>query len=120
MKIILYGLKQKSKSSNKTYYRDFRNFNWVENINENCLLSEKWLVEEIGEENWKGNYELVTLELDELLDQERETKGCIEIDYNTWKSEAETIIKLLLWDLRNKDYDCVKDIEKAEEFIKKE
>ena len=61
---------------------------------------------------------VVTFELDELLDQERETRYCIETDYNTYKSEAETIIKILLWDLKNKDYDCVKDIEKAEKFIK--
>lgn len=26
-------------------------------------------------------------------------------------------IKLLLWDLRNRDWDCTKDIEKAEEFL---
>lgn len=56
--------------------------------------------------------------IDDLLDQERETRYRIETDYYTWKPKAETIIKLLLWDLRNKDYDCVKDIEKAEEFIK--
>lgn len=32
-------------------------------------------------------------------------------------NEAKTIIKLLLWDLRNRDWDCTKDIEKAEEFL---
>ena len=56
--------------------------------------------------------------IDDLLDQEKETRYCIETDYYTYKSETETIIKLLLWDLRNKDYDCVKDIEKAEQFLK--
>ncbi len=63
----LYGLRQKSKSSNKIYYRDFHNFNWIDKINENCLLSEKWLVEEIGKRNWKGNYEIITFELKEKL-----------------------------------------------------
>ena len=51
------------------------------------------------------------IEEDSILD-------VLDDNLDPYKSEAETIIKLLLWDLRNKDYDCTKDIEKAEEFIK--
>lgn len=32
-------------------------------------------------------------------------------------TEAKYIIKLLLWDLRNKDFDPAKDIERAERFL---
>jgi hypothetical protein len=35
-------------------------------------------------------------ELEDNLDQERETRGCIETDYNTYKSEATEIIKFLI------------------------
>ena len=34
--------------------------------------------------------------------------------------EAEEIIKLLLWDLRNKDFEPTKDIERAEKFLKRD
>ena len=34
--------------------------------------------------------------INDLLDQERETRYCIETDYNTWKSEATEIIKFLI------------------------
>ena len=33
-------------------------------------------------------------------------------------TEAKEIIKLLLWDLRNRSYEPVKDLERAEQFIK--
>lgn len=58
---------------------------------------------------------------------ELRNKGLIEEDsildvlddnLDPYKLEAETIIKLLLWDLRNKDYDCTKDIEKGKGFLK--
>ena len=32
--------------------------------------------------------------------------------------EAKEIIKLLLWDLRNRSYEPVKDVERAEQFLK--
>lgn len=35
-------------------------------------------------------------------------------------SEAKVIIKLLLWDLRNRSYQSVEDIEQAEQFLKEE
>ena len=35
-------------------------------------------------------------ELEDNLDQERETRGCIETGYNTYKSEATEIIKFLI------------------------
>ena len=34
--------------------------------------------------------------------------------------EEEEIIKLLLWDLRNKDFEPTKDIERAEKFLKRD
>ena len=34
--------------------------------------------------------------------------------------EAKEIIKLLLWDLRNKDFEPTKDIEHAEKFLKRD
>lgn len=34
--------------------------------------------------------------------------------------EAEEIIKLLLWDLRNKNFEPTKDIERAEKFLKRD
>ena len=48
MNIILYALSQKSKSSDKIYYRDFNNCTWKENIDENCLCSKKT----ICKRNW--------------------------------------------------------------------
>lgn len=62
--IILYGLKQTSSSSGITYYRNFRDYTWTERINENCLLSEKWLVEEI-QDHLNGYSEIVTFFLKE-------------------------------------------------------
>lgn len=35
-------------------------------------------------------------------------------------SESKEIIKLLLWDLRNKDFEPTKDIERAEKFLKRD
>ena len=34
-------------------------------------------------------------------------------------TEAKEIIKLLLWDLRNRSYQPLKDMEQAEQFLKK-
>ena len=33
-------------------------------------------------------------------------------------AKAKEIIKLLLWDLRNRSYEPVKDVERAEQFLK--
>lgn len=63
MNIVLYALSQKSKSSDKIYYRDFNNYTWKENIDENCLCSIKQFVKEIGENNWKGNYKIINFSL---------------------------------------------------------
>jgi len=60
--IIFYGLKQTSSRSGTTYYRNFRDYTWTERVNENCLLSEKWLVEEI-QDQLNGYSEIVTFSL---------------------------------------------------------
>lgn len=62
--IILYGIKQTSSKSGKTYYRNFRDYNWTDEINEKCLLAEKWLVEEIRD-HLNGYSEIVTFSLKE-------------------------------------------------------
>lgn len=62
--IILYGLKQVSSKSGITYYRNFRDHTWTEKVNENCLLSEKWLIEEI-QNQLTGYSEIVTFSLKE-------------------------------------------------------
>ena len=45
-------------------------------------------------------------------------KDGAEFGYNKGKNEAKEIIKLLLWDLRNRSYEPVKDVERAEQFLK--
>ena len=65
--IILYGIKQTSSTSGKTYYRNFRDYTWTDEINEKCLLAEKWLVEEIRD-NLNGYSEIVTFSLKEKED----------------------------------------------------
>ena len=35
--IILYGIKQTSSKSGKTYYRNFRDYSWVDEMNEKCF-----------------------------------------------------------------------------------
>lgn len=62
--IILYGIKQTSSISGKTYYRNFRDYNWIDEINEKCLLAEKWLVEEIRD-HLNGYSEIITFSLKE-------------------------------------------------------
>lgn len=37
-----------------------------------------------------------------------------------WFGEAKEIIKLLLWDLRNRSYEPIKDVERAEQFLNSE
>jgi len=65
--IVLYGIKQTSSKSGKTYYRNFRDYTWTDEINEKCLLAEKWLVEEIRD-NLNGYSEIVTFSLKEKED----------------------------------------------------
>lgn len=65
--IVLYGIKQTSSKSGKTYYRNFRDYIWMDEINEKCLLAEKWLVEEIRD-NLNGYSEIVTFSLKEKED----------------------------------------------------
>lgn len=65
--IILYGIKQISLTSGKTYYRNFRDYTWTDEINEKCLLAEKWLVEEIRD-NLNGYSEIITFSLKEKED----------------------------------------------------
>ena len=65
--IILYGIKQTSSKSGKTYYRNFRDYSWVDEINEKCSLTEKWLVEEI-KDHLNGYSEIVTFSLKEKKD----------------------------------------------------
>ncbi len=67
--IILYGIKQTSSNSGKTYYRNFRDYTWADEINEKCLLAEKWLVEEI-QDHLTGHSEIVTFSL-----KEKENEG---------------------------------------------
>lgn len=62
--IILYGLKQTSSRSGITYYRNFRDYTWVERVNENCLLTEEWLVKEIRNQ-LTGYSEIITFSLKE-------------------------------------------------------
>lgn len=62
--IILYGLKQTSSRSGITYYRNFRDYSWVKRINENCLLTEEWLVKEI-QKQLNGHSEIITFSLKE-------------------------------------------------------
>ena len=63
-------------------------------------------------------------ELEDELDQERESKGCIETDYNTYKSEATKIIQDLLECLKQDtndpqtNYYVCQYMDKAEKFIK--
>ncbi len=45
--IILYGLKQISSTSGITYYRNFRDYTWIDKVDERCLLTKQSLVEEI-------------------------------------------------------------------------
>lgn len=59
----LYAISQKSKSSDKVYYRDFKDCGWKEDIDESCLSSKKQFVEEMGENNWKGNYKIISFDL---------------------------------------------------------
>jgi len=40
------------------------------------------------------------------------------IDFNEQLTTAKEIIKLLLWDIRNRSYEPVKDLERAEQFLK--
>lgn len=40
-----------------------------------------------------------------------------EFGYNKGKNEATEIIKLLLWDLRNRSYNPEKDMARAEELL---
>lgn len=63
--IILYGIKQTK--SGITYYRNFRDYTWTEKISEKCLLTEKWLVEEIRD-HLNGYSEIVTFSLKEKKD----------------------------------------------------
>lgn len=65
--IVLYGIKQTSSKSGKTYYRNFRDYTWTDEINEKCLLAEKWLVEEIRD-NLNGYSEIITFSLKEKED----------------------------------------------------
>ena len=65
--IVLYGIKQTSSKSGKIYYRNFRDYTWTDEINEKCLLAEKWLVEEIRD-NLNGYSEIVTFSLKEKED----------------------------------------------------
>ena len=65
--IVLYGIKQTSSKSGKTYYRNFRDYTWTDEINEKCLLAEKWLVEEICD-SLNGYSEIVTFSLKEKED----------------------------------------------------
>lgn len=60
-----------------------------------------------------GNYKVLNSIMDEMTIND--SSKLID-DF----SKAKTIIKLLLQDLINKDYDCTKDIEKAEKFIKEQ
>lgn len=59
----LYAISQKSESSDKVYYRDFKNCGWKEELDESCLYSNKQFVEELGENNWKGNYKIISFDL---------------------------------------------------------
>ena len=52
----------------------------------------------------------------ELKEQLEGSRAAKEV-YKKKSDRAEEIIKLLLWDLRNKDYNPEKDIEKAEDFL---
>lgn len=62
--IILYGLKQTGSRSGITYYRNFRDYTWVEKVNEKCLLTEEWLVKEI-QHQLTGHSEIITFSLKE-------------------------------------------------------
>ena len=45
------------------------------------------------------------------------TKEELEKEAKEQLTNAKEIIKLLLWDLRNRSYEPVKDVEQAEQFI---
>lgn len=64
----------------------------------------------------------------ELRRNEFNARSCLELQQSQDKAivnymgeqltNAKEIIKLLLWDLRNRSYEPVKDIERAEQFLK--
>lgn len=58
----LYAIRQMSESGG-VYYRDFKNSAWKKGLDECCLYSEKRFVEDLAENSWKGNYEIVTFDL---------------------------------------------------------
>ena len=72
MAVRFYVLKRDSQ------YRDFSNYAWTNQIDENCLLTEYWLVEEIrdreiikDDKDFKGNYEIITFELKEVKEDSK-------------------------------------------------
>lgn len=58
----LYAITQTSESG-ETYYRDFKNCAWKKGLDECCLYSEKRFVEDLAESSWKGNYKILTFDL---------------------------------------------------------
>ena len=64
--LYLYALKQKSKNTGKTYYRNLKNNDWVETVNENCLVSDKYILIDIGDKCWPHNYILVKFKLTQM------------------------------------------------------
>lgn len=64
--IIFYTLKQTSSNSGITYYRNFKDNTWSEQLDEKCLLTDKWLVVQI-QRRLNGQSEIVTLSLKEKI-----------------------------------------------------
>lgn len=58
----LYAISQTSESG-EVYYRDFKNSAWKKHLDECCLYSEKQFLEDLAESSWKGNYKILTFDL---------------------------------------------------------